>query len=181
MKPIFFELVPFKATQQTDALSLHGKVTRTQHHLSIQYQLSGDLNSVNIPSIGTGGDRRDRLWEKTCFEYFLRLADRSQTRYWEINLSPCGDWNVFSLSNYRDDLQAEMAIAHIPFQVNLAPNELQLDISMDIAPLVGNQNIQVGISTVLIIAGEKSYWAIAHPAPQADFHHPDSFAIPLTA
>ena len=189
MNPIFFTLKPFEATSQTDGITIRGTVARERNQISIHYLLCGNLSSVEIATPGANHQKRDscygkrsqRLWEKTCFEYFLRPADPGQSHYWEFNLSPSGDWNIFSLSGYRAELQEEQAIATLPFTTQRQPHQLQLNSSIDISPLLNYQDALIGISTVLIIAGQESYWAIAHPAPKPDFHHPDSFVLHLPA
>lgn len=179
MNPISFKLTPFESTEQMAAVDISGTVSRRGNKFSIQYLLSGEMSSVELPASDSGGKRRDLLWEKTCFEYFLRPADSSLSHYWEVNLSPAGDWNVFALSDYRKGLVEEVAIAHLPFHTQRSPDGLQLNLSMDLEPLIGNRDALIGISTVLISAGQPSYWAISHPAVQADFHHPKSFVLPL--
>ena len=59
--------------------------------------------------------RRDRLWEETCFEFFL--AVKNSPRYWEFNLSPAGHWNVYRFADYRQGMQEEPAFASLPFSV----------------------------------------------------------------
>ncbi|NJM95457.1 MAG: hypothetical protein HC792_04035 [Acaryochloridaceae cyanobacterium CSU_5_19] len=49
----------------------------------------------------------------------MGLADSEA--YWEVNLSPRGDWNIYHLQGYRQGLQAEMAIKTLPLVVNAAP------------------------------------------------------------
>jgi hypothetical protein len=40
----------------------------------------------------------------------------------------------------------------------------------------------MGISAILVERdGRKSYWALAHPPGEPDFHHPDCFALELPA
>lgn len=177
LEPTSFTLKPFKATLETEEIALTGTILRTDNTLSLRYLLSGNLDKVRIPQPNPTPQRRDRLWEQTCLEYFLHPTNPSTSHYWEINLSPCGDWNIFALSGYRTGLQEELAIAHLPFQIHQTPDRLQLDLTMDIAPLSGTQDIQIGISAVLIFGDRESHWAIAHPATQADFHHPKSFAL----
>ena len=178
-EPIQFELKPFVPTRQTSALTVCGSVARIENTLSIAYLLSGELDKVTIPQLETGGERCNFLWEKTCFEFFLRPAQPDASRYWEFNLSPSGDWNVFSLTGYRQGLREESAIATLPFQTKLSTDKLSLFLSVDITELVGHQDILLGISAVLIINATESFWAIAHPTQQADFHHPKSFILPL--
>lgn len=177
-EPVQFELKPF-TTPQVSMVSICGSATRAENTLSITYLLSGELDKVMIPPPNQASKRRNHLWKKTCFEFFLRSAQPNSSQYWEFNLSPAGDWNVFSLTGYRQGLQEERAIATLPFKTELSSDKLSLSISVDIAALVGSQDILLGISTVLILEQTESFWAIAHPTQKADFHHPDSFALRL--
>ncbi len=169
--------------KQTAELSLNAEVSRSQTLLSIVYTLSGHLSSVVIPAVGQSSERRDRLWEKTCFEFFIMQGEKpSKTSpYWEFNLSPTGEWNVFALSGYRDGLKEESAFSTMPFTVRTSPTELYLQISVDIASLpLTAEPLFLGVSAVLLLAKEReTFWAVAHSPSEADFHHPDSFVIPL--
>jgi hypothetical protein len=44
------------------------------------------------------------------------------------------------------------------------------------------QSWQIGLTAVIETAtGEKSYWALHHPAEKPDFHHRGGFALSLPA
>jgi hypothetical protein len=193
-KPTAVTLNPFVVTAQTTKLAIAATVTRNQDWLSISYCLQGDLTQVVIPAAGKDAQRKDRLWEQTCFEFFLGegLGERSDggafqgnrshtSPYWEFNLSPTGDWNVFSLQGYRQGLQEESAFSSLPFTLRTSVSALNLDISVDIGSLItSDQPLRLGISAVLLLTSQQeSFWAIAHPVAEADFHHPDSLAIAL--
>ena len=179
MTPISFSLTPFESTEQTADIDISGTVGREDNRLSIQYLLSGEIGCVDLPTLACGGKRRKLLWEKTCFECFVRPANLALSHYWEINLSPTGDWNVFALSGYRTGFVEERAIAKLPFYTHLSSKTLRLNLSMDLTPLLGNRDALIGLSTVIVSAGQPSYWAIAHPASEADFHHRESFVLRL--
>jgi hypothetical protein len=175
--------VPAAAKDLSKGLSIGGTVVRASHQLAITYELTGDLQQVQMPDIKGNGARCDRLWEQTCFEFFLAAgwARSPQLPYWEFNLSPAGDWNVFSLSSCRQGLQAEAAIATLPFTVYTSPDKLQLSISVELTHLIDpGQPLRLGIAAVLVLkGGEQMFWAIAHCGPEPDFHHADSFVIEL--
>jgi hypothetical protein len=48
------------------------------------------------------------LWERTCFELFLRQPD--DERYYEFNFSPSGEWAAFGFDSYRSGM-TEVAVA----------------------------------------------------------------------
>ncbi|MEL7511983.1 MAG: DOMON-like domain-containing protein [Cyanobacteria bacterium J06554_3] len=177
-----FELVPFDATPQTAELSVKGRISRKKNVLSIQYRLAGALPQVAIPPIGKGGSRQDKLWEKTCFEFFLSAEEApEQAPYWEFNLSPSGDWNVFSLTGYRQGLKEESAYKTMPFEVWRGFQGLQLEVSVPLENIVrAKQPIYLGVSAVVVLkSGMETFWAIAHPAPAPDFHSLGSFTLQL--
>jgi len=54
------------------------------------------------------GARKDELWHHTCFEAFLGLP--GSDAYWELNVSPDGDWNLYRFSGYRSGGEPEPAV-----------------------------------------------------------------------
>jgi hypothetical protein len=49
-------------------------------------------------------------------------------------------------------------------------------------PSLLTASCEIGLSAVLHETDEtKSYWALAHPPGNPDFHHPDCFALNLAA
>lgn len=187
MPLISFELRPFEANDNTQNLAITSTVIKTDSSLSFSYTLAGDLATVAVPpfdpNLSQSNSRQDRLWEKTCFEFFLAAGPQhSQSDpYWEFNLSPAGYWNVFSLASYRQGLRLEPTFSSLPFTVQMSPDILRLELSVDISGLVNpGQPLKLGVSAIIVNAtGEESFWALAHPSFEADFHHSDSFVMAL--
>ena len=120
-----------------------------------------------------------RLWEETCFEFFLAPMESSQ--YWEFNLSPSGNWNVFRFISYREGMFEEEAFSSLPFSCEKRPGKLKFDIQVKLDRIIPQKtSFKAGISAVLRSAEEViSYWALAHPGPEADFHNPEGFLLRL--
>lgn len=130
----------------------------------------GDMELEASPQIG----RADKLWESTCFEAFGRLGDR---RYVEFNVSPSGEWAAYEFGGYRKG-RADLATGARIHEVRTGPNFLELDAILDWSDWPHVKAI--GLSAVVEAKnGDKSYWALRHPADKPDFHHPESFAIPI--
>lgn len=178
-----FTLVPFEPLPNTLALSITGHIKREKDTLSITYQLSGDLDSVQLPSLNISSDRTDRLWEHTCLEFFLTTTypKQDQDPYWEFNLSPSGSWNVFSLASYRQGLQEETAFTALPFTAKRTPKALQLDILANLTTVLpAHAHWTLGLSAVIILKdGTETFWALTHSTPTADFHSANSFTLTL--
>ena len=170
-----FTLIPFNENA-APSVGVIGKIERNDNQLKIEYNL--ERSQVIIPEAVNNSTRQFDLWEHTCFEFFLGLKDSS--KYWEFNLSPSGNWNVFRFPDYRQNIAEEMAFDKLPFQV-LQDDSLQLRAKIDLNKIIApEQNIDVGITTVVEDGDANiSYWALSHPGKEADFHLRDSFAINL--
>ena len=173
-----FSLIPF-ASDALPTIEIVGNIDRSDNILSIEYQLLGDLDSVAIASPAVAPSRKFELWESTCFEFFIGvLGDRN---YWEFNLSPSGDWNVFHLNDYRQALRDEIAFTMLPFNVDRSANSLTLKLELDLSQIISiDRQIEVSIATVIRSTQDKiSYWALTHIGEEADFHSRDSFVIKI--
>lgn len=173
----FFTLDPFDPCPL--GLTLSGTAAYTARQLSITYHLQGDLMALVIPPPHHNPQRCDRLWESTCFEaFFSRPQDN---HYWELNVSPSGSWNIYHLTDYRTGMGTETRINPPVIQSHRQEQSLLLNLTLDLAYLLpAGQPINLGITTVLQTqTGTYSYWALNHPAPVADFHNRQSFAITL--
>ena len=179
MNRALFSLIPFPALA-VPAITLGGRISLQNNLLDLHYLLLGSLDEVRFPSPSPSPSRRDELWKATCFEFFL--AVKGQPGYWEFNMSPSGHWNVYRMEDYRRiGFREETNIPELPFEIKRDLDRFSLDVAVDLAPLVGpNQEIQIGITAVIQTKdGSETYWALAHPAPRADFHARESFTLSL--
>ncbi len=175
-----FRLQPFPAAR-LPGIEISGKIDRVDSLLSIEYQLVGDLTQIEIPPPAILPTRKFALWEATCFEFFLGIPGANN--YWEFNLSPAGDWQVFHLDDYRQGLRDEAAFTSLPVKIDRQPHSLSLELDCDLGKIISiGCTIEVAITTVIKIdGGEFSYWALTHCGREADFHLRDSFIIRLPA
>ena len=176
MNQINFDLIPFDPNN-CDRLKISGNLAITNQRLNIQYCLQGNLSQVVIPKINSLPSRQYCLWEHTCFEFFLK--SQTTTEYWEFNLAPNQNWNVFHLSNYRENLTEETKIDTLPFEVSKQIEALKINLELDLNKIVSwDLGLNIAIASVIETKDSGlSYWSLTHPEPEADFHHPDSFII----
>jgi hypothetical protein len=174
-----FGLVPFPAPK-LPVIAITGKVSFQNDILSLDYVLSGDITHILFPPVSHASSRKDELWKATCFEFFL--AREAQPGYWEFNLSPSGDWNVYRMDAYRRiGFQQETKVARLPFEIKRESGAYSLHVSVDLAPIIGSEpELQLGVTVVIQTNdGNETYWALTHPAPNADFHLRESFTLLL--
>ena len=172
-------LHPFSRDISTPAIDLMAKLDRHGDILAIEYHLQGDLDTPIVPPPVSQPTRKSLLWEHTCFEFFLGVPGLPE--YWEFNLSPAGDWNIYHLDNYRQGLREELAFRSLPFELTLQPNSLVLKLEVDLGHIIkSTQDLEVSVTSVIESrTGEISYWAVNHPGETADFHLRDSFRSSL--
>ena len=191
-----FELVPFEPVSTALGLTLTGTCSRpgtglamsadfaamssntgSEPSLQLLYQLEGNLDAVVIPEPSPTPTRGDGLWQSTCFECFF--AKPGQDAYWEMNLSPCGDWNVYQLQGYRAGLCADPRFTAISHQVEQSARRLAISLTIPLpAELADAPQLDLAICAVIALRdGSTSYWALRHCAPEADFHRRESFAL----
>ena len=174
-----FSLHPYLPLDALPGLAIGGSVSRQAETLAIRFVLQGDRRQLAMPRAVGPPVRRHRLWEKTCFEFFVAPGDAEH--YWEVNLSPAGHWNVYRFSGYRQGMQEELAYTALPVAVRKNATSLQLDAALDLARIVSPaQPLRIGISAVIQArVGAHSFCALTHPGPQADFHRRDGFIVEL--
>ncbi|MBD2342626.1 DOMON-like domain-containing protein [Anabaena subtropica] len=175
-----FSLQPFPSAEILPDVKITGNISRKDNQLAINYQLVGDLKQIIIAQPSNTPARKDELWQDTCFEFFLGI--QNSQRYWEFNLSPAGNWNVYHFDGYRQGMQEEKAFTRLPFKIEQQTDSLALALNFNLPQIITvEQILEVSITTVIKHKdGGVSYWALAHRGVEADFHLRDSFIIELS-
>lgn len=144
--------------------------------LVVEYTLAVPAGRVALPPRSAVPGVRDLLWKGTCGELFVGV--RGEPGYIEFNFSPSGDWASYAFDGYRENgrgrswhgpppevrvVQGEDAtrlVATVPHEAFLC---LQRDGLMP--PL------EASFTLVLEdLQGGLSYWSVAHPRAEPDFH-----------
>ena len=172
-----FRLIPYPV-DSLPKIDIIGEISRTENQLSIRYKVTGDIDQISLPPSSTSPSRKDGLWKATCFEFFIAIPDQPQ--YWEFNMSPSGDWNVYIMDEYRRvGFREEISIKQIQFEVWKEASEFFLNANVGLNPIIHHDDtLNVGITAVIQTKDKlESYWALAHPGLQADFHLREGFLI----
>src|ERR1700752_2603057 len=93
-----------------------------------RYEIRGNIRRLPLPT-PRSPQRSDGLWQHSCFEAFLRVANADS--YHEFNFAPSGDWAVYRFTVRRAGRsnpalasprsQAHRAADRFEFQVELGP------------------------------------------------------------
>ena len=150
--------------------------------LELRYILAGNIAGLRLPP-ATAPARADELWRHTCFEAFLQTAPGAG--YYEFNLAPSTHWAAYRFDCYRSGMTAVQDIAAPRIETGRSAGRFELRASLRLDGLPGlddRESWRLGLSAVIEESdGGISYWALAHPAGRADFHHSDCFDLDLPA
>lgn len=145
------------------------------------YALQADKNALRIPVL-QASTAIDGLWEHTCLEAFIGVT--GETAYHEFNFSPSTQWAAYAFHDYRERV-AWTASTAPAITVAQTATGLVLEARIAAADLPKNPAQlpwQIGLTAVIeTVTGEKSYWALQHPAAKPDFHQRGGFAMTLMA
>ena len=174
-----YSLTPFP-NGSIPAIQITAHVSRENGLLHIQYRLTGETGTIGLPDKSTMPGRKVDLWSNTCFEFFVARPD--DPRYWEFNLSPSGDWNVYRMDAYRQvGFREESQVQRLQLETRMEAGSIMLEAAVDLSPLIPeNQPVQLGISSVIQgIDQHKTFWSLVHSQLEPDFHARESFVIHL--
>jgi hypothetical protein len=140
--------------------------------LRLRYDVRGPAGTLRWPPATRLAERRDGLWQHTCCEAFIHTGGGS---YLELNLAPEGHWAAYAFTAYRKraarapDLPAPQVLAESARDADGAHWTLQAEVAL---PLAIATHASLGLCAVLESARDAtlSYWALAHPRAQPDFH-----------
>jgi len=174
-----FRLIPFSA-KELPKINITGEIERRGNHLLIFYEVSGETDRILFPASSASPSRKDDLWKATCFEFFIAI--KNKPAYWEFNMSPSRDWNVYVMDAYRQvNMREEKAFKQLSFDFNITNEKISIKTSVDINPIIQPEmELDLGVTAVIQTKdGYESYWALSHPGQHADFHQRESFLLKL--
>lgn len=147
--------------------------------LWIRFHVDCELDSLILPET-TEPERTDGLWEATCFEIFLRR--QGEESYFEFNFSPSGQWAAYAFKSYREGGSELPLTGRLQIGIDASDTHFALEAELDMPEgwLFGPLDINV-TAVIEEIGDTLSYWAIAHPSAQPDFHDEDCFVLALKA
>lgn len=175
---INYSLSPFLPCAMVASLECSVEVSKSG--LQLQYNLTGELDAIMWPgqspvSKAPSEVRTWKLWEHSCFECFISSAN--ENAYFEINLSPSGDWNTFHFTNTRENMReaSDLVVKDLLFEP-ISRDQIRLSASLDfIKTSIDSFNL---INLCSVIEDSKNgchYFAVQHPENRPDFHNRDFF------
>jgi hypothetical protein len=149
--------------------------------LVLSYVVTGRIGDLRLPPV-TASARADGLWRQTCFEVFLRASPGEP--YYEFNFAPSTEWAAYRFEGHRSGMRVAAEIAAPRIETRSAAERYTLQAALEpgaLSSLPSKAGWRLGLAAVIEETnGNKSYWALAHPPGQPDFHHADGFALEIS-
>lgn len=172
-----FSLIPFDLASAPEILIL-AELNMNSESLYISYRIRKNASLLDLGNGTPNKNRGSKLWEKTCFELFIKNKDN---QYMEFNFAPNFEWNCFYFNQAGAPLLEweQMQTPVIDILLSSEHFFMFVDLKKKYFPS-GFFNIEselsVGISSVIKDkSGSLSYWALSHADIRPNFHHFDSF------
>ncbi len=173
-----YQLIPHPQHPPSKVSVVEAQVVALDPHwLTVRWKVVGAEALVVPPFAGRG--RADGLWQTTCFELFVRSGDGEG--YAEFNLAPSERWAAYDFAGYRDGMR-ERPCPRDPVCTPRGGRSVLIFDGAIPAAALPPLPWRYGLCAVIEESDcHKSFWAIAHPPGQPDFHSPACFAAQLAA
>lgn len=175
-----FELHPHRSMLPSPPFAVWASAERSAAFgeaatLALWFGVKAPIGRFKVPEPSGEPQRRDGLWRSTCFECFLK--EEGQDAYCEWNFSPSSDWAAYDFTAERDGM-SEALVQFAP-SIRIEDNLTWWGVGATLA-IPSAPRFRLALSAVLEEQDEsKTYWALHHPGPEPDFHHPDCFTAAL--
>lgn len=147
--------------------------------LFLEWNLVDPGGQVLVAEPAAAPEKRDGLWNETCFEAFL--ATKDLPCYWELNVSPAGHWNLFRFSAYRLPAGTACPVRSVTVRRRDTASGMELEAELPLSRLaLSTAGLEVGPAAMLYTRdGRRGHWALHHPCDTPDFHLRDGFRMTL--
>jgi hypothetical protein len=148
---------------------------RSSTSLRFRFEARGRIGQVVLPGRAAPA-RTNGLWERTCFEVFIRPAEFSDYR--ELNFSPSSQWAAYGFSSHRTGMTQASLPAPPVIEITAGDDHLKLEVSVSL-DLPDEPYLLAAAAVIEEAWGGKSLWALSHEGAVPDFHHPACFTLEL--
>jgi hypothetical protein len=170
-----YNLKKFNSSQKiniSNTIKITSNIEIFENLINLSFSILGDISKIIIPNTEFTKDykRKDDLWKTTCFELFL--ASKTSKSYSEINVSSSYEYNIYSFTDYRKNMQLENNLSIKNIKKDISSNLLNLTFSIESKNKINIEDLIINITSVVESTNnEIEYWAINHLEDKADFHN----------
>lgn len=168
-------LVPHPANEDRAITGILAVAGRIPGGVSVAFRAIGNRDAVRWPPVARQAFA-DGLWRHSCFEAFVMT--QGEEGYVELNIAPSKRWAAYRFDDYRAGMRRAVAAPMGRLIWNRASATLMARFTLPDLP--HDTAWHLGLSAVIeTLGGVRSYFALAHPPGDPDFHNRDCFALRL--
>jgi hypothetical protein len=170
-----FTLFPYEKNNLK--IQVSSEIHNIERDIYLSFRLTDPNSEIDLGEYRVNHERRLNLWEKTCFEFFIK---NNHDEYFELNFAPNFAWNVFYFQKKGAPL-VEFQLKHpISMDVLNSSDHFLLVVKIDkenFGTFFNDINkLRFSMTSVIKDKNSKlSYWALTHKDSRPNFHHFDSF------
>jgi len=160
------KLIPHPGHPPLGVTAVEATVWREAYRWHFRYLVDG-TSSLVLPDPAEPA-RTDNLWRTTCFEAFVGGEGGA---YHEFNFAPSRRWAAYAFDAPRAGICNADAAVEVWIDAGADWIAVEAAVTADLAP-------QSPFNLTAVIeeeGGRKSYWALANPPGDSDFHAPSCF------
>ncbi|RUM68464.1 MAG: hypothetical protein DSZ07_06640 [Sulfurovum sp.] len=136
--------------------------------LILEFTVSGEIKNYifNKPCIQA---REDNLWKESCFELFI--AHSNKPSYYELNISPSTNWNFYSFSNYKREMNEEKNISEPFIDSSKMQEAYKLSFEFEFYEEFIEKELIFNLAVILLdTKGIRHFYSIHQREERVDFH-----------
>jgi len=167
-----YTLIPFNIDLSPN-INLVAEINKNNESLFISFKIDKGVELIDFGSPTPNKERVLNLWEKTCFEFFIK---NQNNEYLEFNFSPAFEWNCFYFKEIRGPLKELCSMQRPATDILLSLEEFFLvtEIKKNYFPkgfFEENCHCDIGLTSVIKDRqGLASFWALAQSDSKPNFH-----------
>ena len=155
--------------QEKREIKVQAKLEIEKKTIKLEFNIVGERKNYIFPSISPP-KRAKELWKATCFELFF--TSKNQKGYYEINISPSKQWNIYTFKGYRDFV-TETEIASNPIiTMSQQKDEYTLLFESTLDEVGLTENLVFNLAVILLDSNNiRHFYAINRTLGAVDFHN----------
>ena len=157
-----------------DPTTVKATIKLHENNLTLEYQVLGDLSHYHFPK-QTKQERANNLWLDTTFELFI--APVGSDEYWELNIAPSTQWNLYHFTSYKEGMKESNIISTPSIKTYVQHDKYRLTFNATVAHEHFDQALQINLCTILLDQnGVRHFYSIERREGDVDFHDRGGFS-----
>jgi len=162
-----------KDTKEENLLKIEAIANISQKNIKLNFQIIGNIEAYFIHSKLENEEkieRKNELWKSTCFELFI--ANEQSEEYYEINISPFKQWNIYHFDGYKKGMKEFKKVSEPIIQMTKENYNYKLSFEIEFnQKIFNNEGLSFNLATIILDKNNLRHFYTMYPRKTADFHN----------